>query len=825
MRPRFCRTVLATAAALLAAAPAAWAAAPKDYAGTALNIIPSGQYGSFPAPPQADQQAKMYDALTPLFDKVTNADLQRDFKSERLGTKGQCPCAGEKVPRSGVTVVRDRYHVPHITGKTVDDVTWGAGWVTAEDRALLLEQARYNSRVAAIDAPGLSAIGLVQSLRSFVPSARTEAVVARQTTVLRAAGRKGRALLHDIDVYISGINAYLRSTNSPNKPWTRNDVYALNALKGQFLGQGGGDEVRRSMLLAGLEQRLGAAKGFSVFDDLRQRDPADHPTTIGGRFPYGAVPRSRSGNAIADPGSYTRWDYGSAAAAAAVRDSAAVPKQYASNVLIVGGKRSATGHPLFVGGPQIGYFYPGLTLEMDLKGPGFAVRGATSAPFPGYMLIGRGQDFAWTLTSAGGDVIDQYVETLCGDDTHYRYKGKCRAMDTFDAGVLKGSGGAPDQKIAFRRTVHGPVVGYATVGGKRVAISSKRSTYGRDTLDQLPFQDLTRGRVTSGRSFVKSFLQSPQTFNAFYADNRQMAEVTTGRLPLRAKDVDPGLPTKGDGSHEWRGFLSAKGHPQTVITSGQLVNWNNKTARGFQAADDEWSYGDVQRVDMLNKQLARHRRHTLATVTSAMNAAATQDLRSVDVTPVLAKVLGGGPAPTPRDAQMLQLLRAWRAHGSSRLDRDLDGKVDDPGAAIMDAAWNRIADAVMAPVLGSQLGELATIESRYSAPPGGQSSGWHSYVVKDLRRLLGEKVPAPFHNRYCGGGNLTACRASLWAAIDAAGDELAATQGADPAAWRADATKERITFVPGLLKTTLRYTNRPSGIQQVISFRGHRKAQ
>ena len=37
---------------------------------------------------------------------------------------------------------------------------------------------------------------------------------------------------------------------------------------------------------------------------------------------------------------------------------------------MVAGKRSATGHPLFVGGPQIGYFYPGLTLEMDLHGPG-----------------------------------------------------------------------------------------------------------------------------------------------------------------------------------------------------------------------------------------------------------------------------------------------------------------------------------------------------------------------------------------------------------------------------------------------------------------------
>ena len=50
---------------------------------------------------------------------------------------------------------------------------------------------------------------------------------------------------------------------------------------------------------------------------------------------------------------------------------------------------------------------------------------------------------------------------------------------------------------------------------------------------------------------------------------------------------------------------------------------------------------------------------------------------------------------------------------------------------------------------------------------------------------------------------------------------MAAAQGPDPAAWRADANKERISFIPGLLKTTLRYANRPTGIQQVISFNGH----
>ena len=49
-----------------------------------------------------------------------------------------------------------------------------------------------------------------------------------------------------------------------------------------------------------------------------------------------------------------------------------------------------------------------------------------------------------------------------------------------------------------------------------------------------------------------------------------------------------------------------------------------------------------------------------------------------------------------------------------------------------------------------------------------------------------------------------------------------AEQGPNPDAWRSDAERERIKFRPGLLSTTLRYTNRASGIHQIIEFDGHR---
>jgi len=803
----------AAMAALFALVPSAFAV--RDYARTARNIIPSGQYGGVPVPAEGDRQAEMYDALTPLFDDVGRGHLFSLFKSEKLGTKGQGPLKTTR-PRKGVRIVRDAFNVPHIYGKTDDDVTYGAGYALAEDRALLLEQARYNSRVAVVDAPGLRAIDLIVGLKTFTPSRQTEREVAKEATILRKRyGRRGRRFLHDIDVFVKGINAQFREVDSASKPWTRNDVIALNAVKSELFGEGGGGEVAAGQMLDGLQDSLGADRGYSVWNDLRQRQDPETPVSVKGRFPYAPLPKSRTGNVVLDNGSFQPVATPTATAAQA---ATTMPGQ-ASNVLMVAGKRSQSGNPLFVGGPQIGYFYPGLTLEMDLHGPGWSARGATAAPFPGYILIGRREDFVWSLTSAGADIIDIYVETLCGgSDTKYLYRGKCRAMRPFDAGTLGG------QPVRFDRTVHGPVIGYATVNGQRVAVSRKRSSYLLDGVDLLLFQRLTRGKVRSASDFIKAAAVSPQTFNTFYADDDEAAMVTTGRLPIRAKGVDPGLPTDGRGKHEWRGFLKAKAHPQGIVRSGVLNNWNNKPARGFPAADNQWAYGPLSRVDLLNQNTAKRRKHTLATLTGAMNAGATQDVRTMTFVPLLAELLKGGTSPSPRATRMLELLEEWNAQGGSRLDRDLDGKIDHPGAAILDTAWNRLADAAMVPVLGQPLADQlsGTLHRRFDLPPGGQFSGWHMYMSKDLRTLLGKPVEGPLRNRYCGTGDVNRCRADLWAAVEAAGAELAAAQGPDPAAWRADAVRERIRFAPGLLPYTMRYTNRPSGIQQLLEFKGHR---
>ncbi|MBE2318291.1 penicillin acylase family protein [Solirubrobacter sp. CPCC 204708] len=793
------RTVaLAAVTFALAAAPAA----ADDYAAVARNIIASGQYGSAPPPPGAEEQALMYDALTPLFDQVTNDDLMTKFKSAGFGVGPDGPARPEPLPRAGVTVVRDRFNVPHITGRSRDDVTWAMGWLLQQDRGLLLAQARDAAKLAALDAPNVYAFGLVINLRQYKPTPEVDRIIERNgLRALREAGAAGRAVLHDVDVYLQGINARLRAEGSTARPWRRADVFAANAVIGEIFGEGGGDEARRSQFLSALRREYGTARGNRMFEDFTSFDDRDAPTTMTRTFRYGTENLDGPGNVVLDAGSFKPTGPRGLASAANV-------PQWASNFLLVSGRRSATGHPLFVAGPQIGYTYPGLTLEADISWPGGQARGATAPGFAGNILIGRGQDYAWSLTSAGSDVVDTYVETLCGGSrTKYRYKGRCRTMGRVDAGTVTGFG-----RIAYRTTVHGPVTGYAKVNGRTVAISRKRASFGQDILWQLGFRDLTTGKVRSKGTFRAAMASSPFTFNVGYADDQDIAMYSAGRLPVRPRSVDPRLPVKGTGEYEWRGFLAQSRRPyQANPPSGALVNWNNRPAPGWGAADDNWSYGATQRVRMLDEGLARRGVHDLASVTGAMNAAATQDLRSVALTPVIEKLLRAHPAgATPRASRMLELLVAWRAAGSSRLDREPDGVMDaGPGPAIWDAFYPRLWAAAM-PVKG-----LQDFVGTNSGPASGFTGGGFWYLEKDLGRLTGTRWKSPFKERYCGGGDAARCAAAVWKALDAV--------PGDPDALRADANAERIAFRPGLLPTTIRYTNRPSGIQQVISFGGGRR--
>jgi acyl-homoserine lactone acylase PvdQ len=391
-------------------------------------------------------------------------------------------------------------------------------------------------------------------------------------------------------------------------------------------------------------------------------------------------------------------------------------------------------------------------------------------------------------------------------------------MTTFNAGEIGEGNSEPAHEVYFKESVYGPVSGTVLVKGQPYAIANDRADRGREPAGELAFSRLDSDSVHSPEQFFEAANELETTFNMAYIDSKNIAYFSTGRLPILAPGTDPSLPTLGNGEYDWRGFLSLDQHPHEVApASGLFLNWNTKPAPEWGAASDNFSYGAVQRVQLYTGFRKKGMNETADV--RIMNRAATQDLRAVKVWPVIEQVLAGGPAPSKLAEQAANLVTTWVAEGASLYGKN---RPENPGAAVMDAVWTPIAEAVLGPVLGELMPEFESLNGTDNPPNSTGSSfdsGWYGYVYKDLRSELGLPVEGPFSRQYCGNGSLEACRASLWAVIQKAAEGLEAAQGSEPSAWRAP--EVRIDFPPGLLPGfTMSWTNR-STYQQVIEFTGH----
>src|SRR5262249_55146150 len=252
---------------------------------------------------------------------------------------------------------------------------FGAGWVTARDRGLLLTFGRTPARVAVADVPNIDAFSLVTSLQSFSPSAEAEALVtAQQQLLLDTYGPvKGQEILDDAQAYADGLNAYLASVGSSQPPATVNDVIAVTAFIGSIFGAGGGGEAANSDLLAKLQQQNGADQGYKAWVDVMLADDPEAPTTLSRPFKYGPFTGGKvTGSVVLDAGSIQSIDPRIPPALVAK----APARLRASNFLVTAPSRSASGNSLAVMGPQIGYYYPEIAPQPYPHRPASHAQGA-----------------------------------------------------------------------------------------------------------------------------------------------------------------------------------------------------------------------------------------------------------------------------------------------------------------------------------------------------------------------------------------------------------------------------------------------------------------
>src|SRR5215204_4270684 len=458
-RRRSLLTLCSVVVLLLAAVAATQASAKNrghdDRGDLARYILPPGNYGGVPFTQNSTDQLPLYSGLTPLRDNVTDADIQHFFLPEDFQPIGQTH--EEQTGRPGLRLIYDSYGIPHVYGQTRADMAFGAGWTTARDRGLLIQLGVGPARAAVADIPNLDAFSLVTSGQSFVPSAATEELVTKQRQLLvDTYGEDGQQILADAQAYADGVTAYNQAHGINQPPATVNDVIATTAFIGSIFGAGGGGEAANADLLAKLRGSLGASEGFKAWDDVMLADDEEAPTTTKKRFDYPPLTGGPvTGSVELDARSIQSLDPRASAA-----DAAAAPaRKQASNWLLTAHQRSATHNTLGVMGPQLGYYYPEIVEQEDLHGPGINAQGVAGPGFAMYILIGRTQDYAWSLTSAGHDVRDVFAEQLCEPggsaptraSRHYLFEGECRPFEDFNAGTL---GGAP---VRYQTSVHGPV--------------------------------------------------------------------------------------------------------------------------------------------------------------------------------------------------------------------------------------------------------------------------------------------------------------------------------------------------------------------------------
>ena len=127
-----------------------------------------------------------------------------------------------------------------------------------------------------------------------------------------------------------------------------------------------------------------------------------------------------------------------------------------------------------------------------------------------------------------------------------------------------------------------------------------------------------------------------------------------------------------------------------MVDQSYLANWNNKQARGYRAADDNFSYGSIYRsqslADRIKRGIRGPRKMSITQLIDAMESAGTVDLRATKVLPYALRVLGHVRGPRIRHA--VEVLRAWVRAGGHRLDRNRDGTYEHSEAiSILDRWW------------------------------------------------------------------------------------------------------------------------------------------
>jgi penicillin amidase len=580
-----------------------------------------------------------------------------------------------EAPRAGVTITRDDYGVPAITGSSDFNAWWGVGYAVAQDRLFQLDLFRRatSGRLSEI----LGSTYLDDDLiarRDYYTDAEIDAMLDRIPAPLLARA----------EAYRDGINAWIEHVSSPGfpdipgefvaladlpiEPWTLRDTARVGVFLARTVPSSDGRELANARDLKAI-----GPKNFDFMLPVRSSQPRLTVPRSEGIFPS-QPGRTRRDERIGFRRTQRYLDHTDLAAVTDTSTqipvqtkSAGAPGAGLASILPHGGSFmwaiSDAEHQraYLYNGPQLGFSIPELFVEFELHSPTQPnLRGVSAAGVP-LVGIGHNDHLAWGFTSGLSDEDDLYAEKLTGPES-YRFHGKQRRMECRDEVFtyntpatsipdLITDPGAPSGSVTRRicRTVHGPV----QFTGDGIALARRYAVWGRELETIVGLSQLND--ATTVKRADKALRKVTWNENVIAADDQgAIGYWHPGLHPLRPKRWDERLPYPGDGRAEWRGLLPRSRDPHVINPEqGWVANWNNLPSAGWTNGDSEALErlaGPLHRVRILQSlvaQVAAHPSYKRSTAIVETSGTTAQQFPFVDrrrLTKAASRAKGPGKA-------------------------------------------------------------------------------------------------------------------------------------------------------------------------------------
>ncbi|MCE3606226.1 penicillin acylase family protein [Massilia sp. P8910] len=404
-----------------------------------------------------------------------------------------------------VTIMRDKWGIPHVFGKSDADAVFGLLYAQAEDDFNRIELNYINALGRLAEVEGEAEIWRDLRMKMYITPEDMKAKYAASPAWLRKL----------MVAFADGLNFYLH-THPEVKPRLITHFEPWMALAFSEGSIGGDIE---SINLKDLEQFYGKKTALALADESNALDKE---------------PRGSNGFAIAPT-------------------------------------LSESGHALLLINPHTSfYFRPEVHVVSD---EGLNAYGAvTWGQF--FVYQGFNDKAGWMHTSGGGDVIDEYLETVTEKDGKYvyRYGSGERALREVTVTLpYKTAGGMASKTVTAYFSHHGPVV--REEGGKWVSVRLME-----EPLKALT-QSYTRTKARNYKQFRASMeLRTNSSNNTVYADgDGNIAYFHGNFVPRRDTAFDWKKPVDGSNpATEWQG-LHAIDETITLFnpSGGWIQNTNN----------------------------------------------------------------------------------------------------------------------------------------------------------------------------------------------------------------------------------------------------------